>query len=63
MIKLINAYTLSECLDALSEEIVAYEEMGQRNVIFCEDRLTLVTERALMRTLGGTFLTQVSSFP
>ncbi|MBO5334965.1 MAG: exodeoxyribonuclease V subunit gamma [Clostridia bacterium] len=62
MIKLINAYTLSECLDALSEEIVAYEEMGQRNVIFCEDRLTLVTERALMRTLGGTFLTQVTTF-
>ncbi len=62
MIKLLNAYTLSECLDALSQEIVAYEELGQKNVIFCEDRLTLVTERALMRVLGGTFLTQVTTF-
>ena len=62
MIKLIHAYTLSECLDALANEIVAREALGQKNVIFCEDRLTLVAERALMRVLGGTFLTQVTTF-
>ena len=62
MIKLINAYTLSECLDAVAEQVVAYEQLGMRNVIFCEDRLTLVAERALMRRLGGTILTEVTTF-
>ncbi len=62
MIKLINAYTLSECLDAVAEEIDAYEQLGQKNIVFCEDRLTLVAERALMRRLGGTILTEVTTF-
>mgnify|MGYP003295019672 CR=1 FL=1 len=62
MIKLINAYTLSECLDAMAEQIAAYEQLGQKNIVFCEDRLTLVAERALMRRIGGTFLTNVTTF-
>ena len=60
MIKLIKAYTLSECLDAMSEQAQAYEGLGQENIIFCEDRLTLVAERALLRRLGGTFLTEIT---
>ena len=62
MVKLISAYTLSECLDAVAEQIVAYEALGQRNIVFCEDRLTLVAERALMQRLGGTILTEVTTF-
>ena len=62
MINLINAYTLSECLDVMSERIAAYEQKGQKNIVFCEDRLTLVAERALMRKIGGTFLTNVTTF-
>lgn len=62
MVKLINAYTLSECLDAMAEQIAAYEQLGQKNIVFCEDRLTLVAERALMRRIGGTFLTNVTTF-
>ena len=62
MIKLIKAYTLSECLDAMSEQAQAYEGLGQENIIFCEDRLTLVAERALLRRLGGTFLTEITTF-
>ncbi len=62
MITLINAYTLSECLDAMAERIAAYEQLGQKNIVFCEDRLTLVAERALMRKIGGTFLTNVTTF-
>lgn len=62
MIKLINAYTLSECLDAIAEEIAAYEQLGQKNIVFCEDRLTLVAERALMRRIEGTILTEVTTF-
>ena len=62
MVKLINAYTLSECLEAMAEQIAAFEELGQKNIVFCEDRLTLVAERALLRRLGGTLLTDVSTF-
>ncbi len=62
MVKLINAYTLSECLEAMVEQIAAFEELGQKNIVFCEDRLTLVAERALLRRLGGTLLTDVFTF-
>ena len=62
MVKLIGAYTLSECLEAMAENIAAYEELGRRNLIFCEDRLTLVAERALLRKRGGTFLSEVTTF-
>ena len=62
MVKLINAYTLSECLEAMAGQIAAYEQLGQKNVVFCEDRLTLVAERALMRKIGGTLLTNVTTF-
>lgn len=62
MIKLIRAYTLSECLDAMGKQAEEYEARGQRNIIFCEDRLTLVAERALLRRLGGTFLTEITTF-
>lgn len=62
MIKLIKAYTLSECLDAMSEQAEGYEGLQRKNIIFCEDRLTLVAERALLRRLGGTFLTEITTF-
>ena len=62
VVKIVNAYTLSECLDAMGETVEKYEAMGQRNIVFCEDRLTLVAERALMRRLGGSFLTEVTTF-
>ena len=62
MVKLINAYTLSECLDVMTENVAAYEGLKRRNLIFCEDRLTLVAERALLRKTGGTFLSEVTTF-
>ena len=62
MVKLINAYTLSECLEAMAENVAAYEGLKRRNLIFCEDRLTLVAERALLRRTGGTFLSEVTTF-
>lgn len=58
----IKAYTLSECMDAMAEYVQAFEKQGQKNVIFCEDRLTLIAERALMRKLGGSILSSVTTF-
>ncbi len=62
MTTLITAYTLSECMDAMTKYVSAYEQTGARNIIFCEDRLTLIAERAVVNTLGGTFLTSVTTF-
>ena len=58
----IRAYTLSECMEVMSEYAEAYEEQGGKNLIFCEDRLTLVAERALLARRGGTFQSSVSTF-
>ena len=62
MYTILTAYTLSECMDELVKLVAENEKRGERNLIFCEDRLTLIAERALVNALGGTFLTSVSTF-
>ena len=58
----IKAYTLSEAMEIMAEYAASYEQLGCENIIFCEDRLTLVAERALVRRLGGTFRSGVYTF-
>ncbi|MBQ8428143.1 MAG: PD-(D/E)XK nuclease family protein, partial [Clostridia bacterium] len=62
MIRLITAYTLSECMEAMGEAAKVYEKAGDKNVIFCEDRLTLIAERMLVKCTGGTFDSSVTTF-
>ena len=59
---IIKAYTLSECMESMAEYAESYEKLGGENIIFCEDRLTLIAERALMARLGGSFYSSVSTF-
>ena len=59
---ILKAYTLSECMEVMAEYAAAYEERGGVNLIFCEDRLTLIAERALLARLGGTFRSHVATF-
>ncbi len=59
---ILKAYTLSQCMDAMAEKAAQFEAAGGKNLIFCEDRLTLIAERALLRRMGGSFLTTVSTF-
>lgn len=42
-------------MEIMAEYAAAYEKTGGRNLIFCEDRLTLIAEKALVRKTGGTF--------
>ncbi|MBQ8229256.1 MAG: exodeoxyribonuclease V subunit gamma [Clostridia bacterium] len=58
----LKAYTLSECMEAMADYADGYEKSGGKNLIFCEDRLTLIAERALARKTGGTFRSSVSTF-
>ena len=62
MATLIKAYSLSQCMETMAEYAAAYEAQGEKNLIFCEDRLTLIAERALLAKTGGTFLSSVSTF-
>lgn len=59
---ILKAYTLSECMEVMAEYASAYEKQGGVNLIFCEDRLTLIAERALLARLGGTFRSHVATF-
>ena len=59
---ILKAYTLSECMEITSRYALAYEKTGGRNLIFCEDRLTLIAERELVRRTGGTFRSSVTTF-
>ncbi len=58
----LKAYTLSECMEIMAEYAAELERGGKENVIFCEDRLTLIAERALVKRTGGTFASSVSTF-
>ncbi len=49
-------------MDAMAEYAAAYETQGGSNLIFCEDRLTLLAERALLKKMGGTFRSSVTTF-
>ena len=62
MAELIRAQTLDDALDELKRRVAENEGRGEKNFIFCEDRLTLLTERAVIESSGGTFSTEVSTF-
>ena len=62
MANLILAPTLHEALRALADRIGRAEARGQRNLVFCEDSLTLLAERAVLERTDGTFLTEVTTF-
>ncbi len=62
MFTVIQAFTLSECVEEMAKYVAAFEKTGDRNLVFCEDRLTLISERAILRETGGTFQTSVTTF-
>ena len=66
MIRLIEAPTLDDALSSLRADIARGEDGGRdgrtKNLIFCEDGLTLLAERAVLAATGGTFCTEVSTF-
>ncbi|MDE6274443.1 MAG: PD-(D/E)XK nuclease family protein [Clostridiales bacterium] len=62
MVQVIGAPTLSDALCVLKEQVLKNEEHGIGNLIFCEDRLTLLCERSVLEVLGGSFTTEVTTF-
>lgn len=62
MAKIIGAKTLDDALWRLGAIAAEGEARGERTLVFCEDRLTLLAERAVLSACGGTFLTEVTTF-
>ncbi len=62
MAKIIGAATPDDALRRLGELAREGELRGERTLVFCEDRLTLLAERAVLSACGGTFLTEVTTF-
>ncbi len=62
MNKLITTDTYYGVFSALVEEIAAKEAAGERNVVFCEEKVSLTAEREIVKRLKGTFNTDVYSF-
>lgn len=61
MNKMYLAPDLSSALLQLQTLVQSAEERGERTLIFCEDRFTLMTERAVCERLGGSFFTSVTT--
>lgn len=62
MVTAIKAYTLSECMETMAQCVFENESRGEKNLVFCEDRLTLIAERAITTRMGGSFDTRVCTF-
>lgn len=62
MTEIYGAPTLDDALAALAAQVRRAEEAGGSNIIFCEDRLTLLAERAVLAATGGTMRTEVTTF-
>lgn len=62
MAMIIGAPTPDDALAALAHCVKRCEERGEQNLVFCEDSLTLLAERAVLAETGGTFLTEVTTF-
>lgn len=60
--QIISAPTLDDALAALQTLVAQREAAGKRVLVFAEDRMTLLVERAIVEKLGGTFLTEVTTF-
>ena len=58
----IGAPTLDGALGYLTAAVAANESKGEKTLIFCEDRLTLLAERAVLHAVEGTMLTEVTTF-
>ncbi len=62
MLQVTGYPTPDEGLEFLKKYVADAEERGERTVIFCEDRFTLIAEQAVCRAVGGAFLTSVTTF-
>lgn len=62
MAQIIGSPTLDGALSALSKVVSDHEARGEKTLVFCEDKLTLLAERAVLMQRKGTLLCEVTTF-
>lgn len=62
MAKLIITDSLFNVFESLKQNIENVNELSQNNIIFCEEKMTLMVERYICEFNGGSFNTKVYSF-
>lgn len=62
MIQSVRVKNIAEALKCLQNYVAKREEKGESTLVFSEDRLTLLVERAICEELGGSMLTDVATF-
>lgn len=61
-IKIIKCSSYADCAEVLTKKLKCTRAVDERNVIFCEDKLTLTIEKAVLKKCGGSFDTVVTTF-
>lgn len=62
MINAVKVKSISAATEFLKDAVQKNEENGKPTLIFAEDRLTFLCERAICERLGGSFLARVKTF-
>ncbi len=62
MIKLIKTNSQFNVFNALIKEINCADGLSNKNLVFCEEKISLMVERMICSKFGGTFNTGVYSF-
>jgi len=62
MINAVKVKSITDGLEFLKDLVARNEQDGKPTLIFAEDRLTFLCERAICERLGGSFLAQVKTF-
>ena len=63
MVKIIKTDSYFNVFPLLTDSLKgASKEIGKKNLIFCEEKISLMAERWVTESLGGTFNTEVYSF-
>lgn len=62
MINAVRVKSISDGLEFLKDAVARNDEDGRPTLIFAEDRLTFLCERAICARLGGSFSAQVKTF-
>ena len=62
MIKLITTDSYFNVFNILAERLVGPNQLQGKNLVFCEEKVSLMLERAICQKFNGTFNTEVYSF-
>ncbi len=61
-ISIIKCSSYADCVSVLADKVKCTSSLTENNIVFCEDKLTLTIEKAILKKYGGSFDTVVTTF-